>query len=257
MERELENAWKRYKKNGDQEAKEYLFARYAPMVKHIALKIAAGLPSHVDVDDLISSGVVGLIEAFKRFDLSRGLKFETYATPCVRGGILQQLRDLDWLPRSTRRRAQELERTCTRLEHELGRQPTEDELAEAMGVELSNLYTLMAKLARASMVSLDQMWESSDDESGGGTIADAVSDTSADAPSLAMEREEVKNILAEALENLPPQERLVITLYYYEDLTLKEIGKVLSVSESRVSQIHAKAATRLSGRLVRLRESLV
>lgn len=255
MEKELANAWKRYKENGDQEAKEYLFARYAPMVKHIALKIAAGLPSHVDVDDLISSGVVGLIEAFKRFDLSRGLKFETYATPCVRGAILQQLRDLDWLPRSTRRRAQELERACTKLEHELGREPTEDEVARELGVELSNLHTLLAKLARASMVSLDQMWES--DEESGGTIADVVSDVSADAPSLAMEREEIRNILAEAIENLPPQERLVITLYYYENLTLKEIGKVLNVSESRVSQIHAKAASRLSGRLARLKESLV
>ena len=221
---------------------------YLPIVKHIAGRIAMGVPRSVELDDLISAGVVGLIEAFNSFDAEKGVKFESYASIRIRGSILDELRAVDWAPRSTRAKSRELERAISSLENKMGRSPSEQEIADSLGVSLGDVHQLMDDIACSTLLSLDELTFGSDDDKPVPLVdtvgipgqSDALSD---------LEREEMKGLLVDSIGLLSDQERLVIALYYYEELTLKEIGQVMELSESRVSQIHTKAVLSLRGKL--------
>lgn len=241
--------WKKYKLHGDQQARDTLINQYAYLVKITAGRVVTSLPPNVDRDDLVGAGVVGLIKAVDQYDVTRQVKFETYAIALIRGAILEMLREEDWVPRSVRERAKNLERTYLRLEMELGRPATEQEVAEAMGVELDDLHSLLADTGRATLLSLDDVIVGTDG-SERIHLSDVINDDSV-SPSTEVEFKEMRRILGTAIERLPERERLVIALYYYEGLTFKEIGKVLSVSESRVYQLHTQAVLRLRGYLAR------
>jgi len=250
----IEDAWRRYKEENDKAAKEVLFAKYIPLVKHIATKMALKLPKHIDLRDLISYGLVGLAEAMERFDPSKGYKFETYAVPRIKGAILQELRDLDWAPRSIRRKANKLEEAYACLEAELGRAASDEEMADYLGMSLQQFHRLLEEIGCTSILSLDMLWENGDGSSV--CVLEQIADESTPDPLKAVEKEEMRQILAKAIEDLPEQERAVISLYYYESLTLREIGEILGVSESRVSQIHTKATLRLRSKLKRVERSM-
>jgi RNA polymerase sigma factor FliA len=211
----------------------------------VAGRLGSGLPAHVDEGDLVSYGLLGLIGAIERFDPDRDIKFETYAVSRIRGSIIDELRSLDWVPRSVRARAREIERAIAKLEAKLGRAPTDEEIADSIGISEDELQASLLDISRTSIAALDELWTSS--SHGGDPVAliDTIPDEASAEPQHAMADVEVRERLAEAIARLPERERLVITLYYYEELTLKEIGEVLGVTESRVSQLHTKAVLRL------------
>lgn len=252
----IENVWKELKINRRQKAKETLILHYAYLVKYVAGRIAISLPSHIEMGDLIGSGVIGLMDAIEKFNFSRGIKFETYATSRIRGAIMDELRSLDWTPRSSHRKARLLEKAYTSLENKLGRPASDEEVAEFLRIDLDALYKLINEAGPTTLLSLDAPLENRDR---GATMLriDTLENSSAISPASVLEREEMKDILAEAIGKLPAQEKLVIALYYYEGLILKEIGKTLGISESRVSQIHTKAIHRLRGKLKRAKAELV
>jgi RNA polymerase sigma factor FliA len=240
--------WATYKDTGDADARERLILNYSPLVKYVAGRVSSTLPQSVDTADLISYGLFGLIDAIEKYDPDRGIKFETYAIARIKGAIIDELRSLDWVPRSVRSRAREIEAAYVALETRLRRVPSDSELAEEMNLSLDELHDILSKLSYASVVSFEELWGGGDrDEHSDG--AASIPDHDADDPVAMFETEEVKHILAGAIERLPERERVVITLYYYEGLTLKEIGKVLGVTESRVSQLHTKAVLRMRAKL--------
>jgi RNA polymerase sigma factor for flagellar operon FliA len=247
---ELRDLWSRYK-GGDDRARERLVLAYSPLVKYVAGRLAAGLPAHVDEGDLISYGMVGLIGAIERFEPEREIKFETYAVARVRGAIIDELRSLDWVPRSIRSRARQIEQASTKLEHQLQRAPTEEELAEKLEMTLEEFQTALLDISHSSVLALDELWTVSDSSGDQVSLLDTIEDPNAVDPQDALDTTEVRDRLAETIETLPERERLVIALYYYESLTLREIGEVLGVTESRVSQLHTKAVLRLKGTLKR------
>jgi RNA polymerase sigma factor FliA len=221
---------------------------YLPLVKYIAGRIAIGLPKSVELDDLINAGVVGLIEAYNNFDMSKGVKFESYASMRIRGAILDELRAVDWAPRSTRAKSREMERSISSLENSLGRSPTEEEIAEDLDISLGDLYKLMDDLSSTTLLSLDDLTYGSADDKPVPLLDTLKAPERSDALS-DLERDEMRNLLVDSIEYLSEQERLVIALYYYEELTLKEIGQVMELSESRVSQIHTKSVLSLRAKL--------
>jgi RNA polymerase sigma factor FliA len=242
---ELRDLWRRYKVEGDASARERLVVAYSPLVKFVAGRLGSGLPSHVDDADLISYGLMGLIGAIERFDLERGIKFETFAMTRIRGAIIDELRSLDWVPRSVRARAREIEAAQSKLEHELQRAPTEDELAAKLGIDPEELRNSLLEIANSSVYALDELWTISDSSGDSVSLLDTISDPRADDPQESLASSEIKDRLTEGISSLPEREQLVIALYYYEHLTLREIGEVLGVTESRVSQLHTKAVMRL------------
>ena len=246
---ELRDLWRRYKRDGDSAARERLVVAYSPMVKFVAGRLGAGLPSHVEDADLISYGLMGLIGAIERFEPERGIKFETFAMTRIRGAIIDELRSLDWVPRSVRARAREIEEAQSKLEHELQRAPTEIELADKLGLTEDELQNSLLEIANSSVYALDELWAISDSSGDQVSLLDTISDPSAADPQEALDTSEVKDRLAEAIGSLPEREQLVVALYYYENLTLREIGEVLGVTESRVSQLHTKAMMRLKASL--------
>ncbi|MEE2657945.1 MAG: FliA/WhiG family RNA polymerase sigma factor [Candidatus Latescibacterota bacterium] len=221
---------------------------YLPLVKYIAGRLAIGLPRSVEMDDLINAGVVGLIEAYHNFDVEKGVKFETYASLRIRGSILDELRGMDWVPRSTRARSREIERVIARLENNMGRSPTEGELAEGLGVELKVYYAMIDDVSSTTLLSLDELSYGEDDDKPV-PLLDTLSSQDPVTALSRLETEELRNLLADSIGQLTEQERLVVALYYYEELTLKEIGKVLELSESRVSQLHTKSVLSLRVKL--------
>jgi RNA polymerase sigma factor FliA len=247
---ELRDLWRRYKNDGDERARERLVVAYSPLVKFIAGRMASSLPSHVDEADLVSYGLLGLIGAIERFELEREIKFETFAVARVKGAIIDELRSLDWVPRSVRSRARDIERANAALEAELGRPPTDEEMASKLGIEVSDFNDALLEIANSSVLALDDLWTFADPEGGGGQISvlDTIRDPGAADPEAEAQTVELKDRLADAIESLPERERLVIALYYYENLTLREIGEVLGVTESRVSQLHTKAVLALRSR---------
>jgi RNA polymerase sigma factor FliA len=248
---ELRELWRRYKSQGDDRARERLVVAYSPLVKFVAGRLGAGLPSHVDDADLISYGLMGLIGAIERFDPARGIKFETYAMTRIRGSIIDELRSLDWVPRSVRAQAREIEEAQARLEHELQRAPTEEELAERIGMDPEELRTHLLEIANSSVYALDELWTVLDSSGDKVSLLDTIPDPAAADPQAALDTGELKERLAEAIASLPERERLIVALYYYENLVLREIGQVLGVTESRVSQLHTKAVMRLKTQLQR------
>jgi RNA polymerase sigma factor for flagellar operon FliA len=241
--------WRTYRRSKDQALRDRLILTYAPLVKYVAGRLGSGLPAHVDEGDLVSYGLLGLIAAIERYDPDRDVKFETYAIARIKGSILDELRAMDWVPRSVRSRAREIERAMTELESKLGRAPNDEEIATKVGITTEELEDSLTDISRSSIAALDELWTVSG--SGGDTIAliDTIEDTQGPEPQSAFAQTEMREAIADAISRLPEREKLVITLYYYEDLTLREIGEVLGVTESRVSQLHTKAILRLKARL--------
>jgi RNA polymerase sigma factor for flagellar operon FliA len=243
----------RYVIGGLELTREEIVHKYLHLVKYVAGRISINLPPNVEINDLINDGILGLIDATEKYDDARGVKFETYAITRINGAILDALRALDWVPRAVRQRARELERVYQELEAEYGRAASPNEVAERMGLTRKELDVLMQKIRGTSVLSLEEFLPN---EKGYeipllGTLKDTETDVTS-----AVEAREVKAALVKAVEDLPPQERTVISLYYFEGLTLKEIKGVLNVSESRVSQIHAQAVIHLRGKLRGLTEDL-
>jgi RNA polymerase sigma factor FliA len=242
---ELRELWRRYKSDGDRHARERLVVAYSPLVKYVAGRTAAGLPPHVEEADLISYGLGGLIAAIERFDPSREIKFETYAIMRIKGAIIDELRAMDWVPRSVRARAREVERANAKLEHSLQRAPTDQELAGELKMTVEELNEALLTISHSSMVALDELWSTSDSSGDQVSLMDTLEDTTAPDPAKALDVGDLKDRIAGSIATLPEREKLVIALYYYENLTLREIGEVLGVTESRVSQLHTKAVLRL------------
>jgi RNA polymerase sigma factor for flagellar operon FliA len=240
--------WLEYTESRDQEIRDRLILTYAPLVKFVAGRVGANLPAHVDEQDLVSYGLLGLIGAIERFDPGREIKFETFAMARIRGAIIDELRSLDWVPRSVRTRARQIERAITVLEKELMRAPTDEEIAKKLGLTTEELDDSLGEISRTYIAALDELWSPS---GSGDTVAliDTIEDESGPDPELSLEQSEIREALAESISELPEREKLVVTLYYYEELTLREIGEVLGVTESRVSQLHTKAILRLKAHL--------
>jgi RNA polymerase sigma factor for flagellar operon FliA len=240
--------WQEYRQTRDRALRDRLILTYAPLVKFVAGRLGATLPSHVDEQDLVSYGLLGLIGAIERFDPDREIKFETYAIARIKGAIIDELRSLDWVPRSVRTRAREIERAIAELERTLMRAPTDAEIAAKVGITGTELEDSLTEISRTSIAALDELWS----PSGSGdqiSLIDTIEDQSGPNPEVSLEQTELKEALGEAISRLPEREKLVVTLYYYEELTLREIGEVLGVTESRVSQLHTKAVLRLKARL--------
>jgi RNA polymerase sigma factor FliA len=211
--------------------------------------MASGLPAHVEEADLISYGLIGLISAIERFDLGREIKFETYAIPRIRGAIIDELRSLDWVPRSVRARAREIERANAKLEHKLQRAPTDEEMANELEMSMEDFQEALVQISHSTIAALDELWTVSDSSGDQISLLDTLQDPDAPDPEKIVDQSELKDRVADAIARLPEREKLVIALYYYENLTLREIGEVLGVTESRISQLHTKAVLRLRSRL--------
>jgi RNA polymerase sigma factor for flagellar operon FliA len=241
--------WREYKADGTAEARERLILHYSPLVKFVAGRVAAGLPQSIEQSDLVSYGIFGLIDAIDKFDPGRGFKFETYAISRIKGAIIDELRSIDWVPRSVRAKARAVERAYSKLENELRRTPDDREVAAELGMSESELDAVLSQVSFTGLVALDELLSASgSDRSGSTSVGDTIADRAHD-PVEAFEVDEMKHLLADAINRMPDRERLVLTLYYYEGLTLSEIGGVLGVTESRVCQIHTKAILQLRGRL--------
>jgi RNA polymerase sigma factor FliA len=244
---ELEHLWRRYRREGDERARERLVVAYAPLVKAVAGRMSSHLPSHVEEADLISFGLVGLMAAVDRFEPKRDVKFETYAGPRIRGAILDQLRSLDWVPRSVRTQARAIERASVKLEQRFGRAPSDDELAVEVGITVRELRDALAQLSCSTVLTLDGLWTVSDSSGDQVALVDTLRDDDAADPLALLAAEDLRNVIGDALGRLPERERLVVGLYHYYNLTLREIGDVIGVSESRASQLHTRAMLRLRG----------
>ncbi len=251
-----ENLWEKFIRSNDQDIRDYFVVKYAPLVKYVAGKISMGMPSNIEFDDLVSYGIFGLIDAINKFDPARGIKFKTYAMTRIRGAIFDELRSIDWIPRSIRQKAKQIEVVIAELENKLGRTVDDEEIARELGVTPEEFQTLLSKLSGTSMLSLNDIWYLGDD-SDELSILETLEAPENMNPDILIEKQEIRDYIIDAIKKLPDKEKKVIVLYYYEDLTLKEIGEVLDVTESRVSQLHTKAIMRLRGRLGRIKSNIM
>jgi RNA polymerase sigma factor for flagellar operon FliA len=222
---------------------------YSPLVKYVAGRMASGLPAHVDEADLISYGLVGLISAIARFEPEREIRFETYAITRIKGAIIDELRSLDWVPRSVRARAREIERANSKLEHRLQRAPNDEEMAAELDMTVDEFQESLLQISNSTVAALDELWTVGDSSGDQVSLLDTLQDPRALDPAAVVDATELKDRVADAITRLPEREKLVVALYYYENLTLREIGEVLGVTESRISQLHTKAVLRLRSRL--------
>jgi RNA polymerase sigma factor for flagellar operon FliA len=245
---ELGRIWHAFKGDGDEEARERLILHYAPLVKYVASRVATGLPSSVEQADLVSYGMFGLIDALNKFEPGRGNKFETYAIPRIRGAIIDELRAMDWVPRSVRFKQREIEKAVIELETMLKRQPTERELAERLGLSTGELHDVITQISFVSVLALDETVSVGADRGESVALIDTLADKGFD-PSTGVESQETRGLLAAAINTLSEREKIVVTLYYFEGLTLAEIGEILGVTESRICQIHTKAVGMLRGQM--------
>ena len=244
----INEVWALYSKKKDPELRQKLLAEYLPLVKSVAGRMAMGFPRSVELSDLVSTGVIGLIEAFHNFDPSRGVKFETYAVPRIRGAILDELRALDWVPRSTRAKSRMIEKGLVKLENKLGKIPSKRELARSLKITVRELHNALGDVSGSTVLSLDELvYKEGDDRQV--PRVETVRSTQQEGVLSDIEQRELKDFMVSAIGGLSEQERLVVALYYYEELTLKEIGEVMQISESRVSQIHTKAIMKLRSML--------
>jgi len=240
--------WQEYKANNATEARERLILHYAPLVKFVAGRVATGLPQSIEQADLVSYGMFGLIDAIDKFEPARGFKFETYAISRIKGSIIDELRSIDWVPRSVRAKARAIERAYSKLENEYRRTPEDHELAAELEMSAEELARVLAQVSFVGLVALDELLSVGGGDHGPSTVGDMIADYGSD-PVEAFEVDEMKQIVAGAINRMSDRERLVLTLYYYEGLTLSEIGEVLGVTESRICQIHTKAILQLRARL--------
>ena len=245
---DTDGLWAAYKDAATREVRDQLILHYSPLVKYVAGRVAVGLPQNVEQADLVSYGIFGLIDAIEKFDPARGYKFETYAIARIKGAILDELRSIDWVPRSVRAKARSLEKAYAKLEAQLHRTPTDDELAAELGMSEEQLHAILSQISFVGLVALDEMLSVGGDRGESLSLGDTIADGN-DGPVAAYEVEEMRHILADAINRMPEREKIVLTLYYYEGLTLAEIGQVLGVTESRVCQIHTKAVLQLRSRI--------
>lgn len=242
--------WQRYRRDKDPAVREELITRYIYLVKYVAGRMASRLPSHVDLGDLTSAGLMGFLTAMDAYDPDREVDFPTYALNRIRGAILDELRGLDWAPRFLRKKAREVERALASLEQNFQRPPTDAEVAAHLQVSVPDYRGMLSQVSGATLLSLDEGWNEGGSD---GASRHAVQDSAEPDPFTQLARKERRAILGKLIEGLPDQEKTVLALYYYEELTMKEIGRVLDISESRVSQIHAASVLRLRARLRRHR----
>ncbi|MGI8427315.1 MAG: RNA polymerase sigma factor WhiG [Actinomycetota bacterium] len=252
--RELSQVWREFKAFGSPTVRDKLILHYAPMVKFVAGRMRSGLPSTVEQADLISYGIFGLIDAISKFEPDRAIKFETYAVSRIRGAIIDELRSIDWVPRSVRFKARQLEKKTGELENKLHRAPTDQEVAAAMQISVKELQAIYTQISTVSVAALDELILGGNEDSGRMPLIETLEDPAAESPEAAFEAEEMKEILSKVVDKLPERERKVVSLYYYEGLTLSQIGEVLGVSESRVCQMHTKAVFQLRSRLAEATE---
>jgi RNA polymerase sigma factor for flagellar operon FliA len=243
--------WKQYHKTRDPAIRESLILNYSHLIKYIAGRLNIYFGSNVEYDDLVSFGVFGLIDAIDKYDVTKGVKFETYASLRIRGAIIDSIREMDWVPRSLRQKNKELEKAYWEVENELGRSATDKDIADKLNVSLDEFHKLLNEVSVSSMVSLEDFLEQNYEIG-----VDVTSSNKKDRPEYEAELRELRDILGDAIEKLPEKEKMVLTLYYYEELTLKEISAIMKVSESRISQLHTKAIMRLRGKLARQRSLL-
>jgi RNA polymerase sigma factor for flagellar operon FliA len=225
-----------------------LILEHLPQIKYIAQRISTKLPSHVELNDLVSAGILGLLDAIEKFDPTRGVKFKTYAELRIKGAILDSLRNLDWAPRSLRKKSKDLERVYRDLEQRMGRPATDKEVCEAMGITLEEFYELVDQIKGLNLGSFQEL-SGQDDDKNSEPLVKYVPDAPQMDPFFVFHKSEIQGMLSTAIDTLPKKERLVVSLYYFDELTMKEIGKVLGVNESRVSQLHTKAMLRLRTKL--------
>ena len=247
MDPEIRQLWERYRDDPTPELREQLILHYAPIVKYVAGRVGVGLPNTIEHGDLVSYGMFGLRDALERFDLDKGVKFETYAITRIRGAIIDELRAVDWVPRSVRTKSRNLAKAIQHLQGELKRTPTDEELAAHMGVTLEELHDMLEQVQLTSMAALDEVL-STDGE--GLTLVDTIEDTSETRPDENVDELATRAVLSEAIDQLSDRERRVIALYYFEGLTLAQIGDILGVTESRICQIHTKAVLSLRSEMV-------
>ena len=245
----LAQLWDDYVDTREGALRDRLILHYAPLVKYVAGRVGVGLPPNIEQADLVSYGIFGLIDAIEKFDVNRAIKFETYAISRIKGAIIDELRSIDWIPRSIRSKAREVERAYAALEAKLHRTPTEPEVAAELGIKLDDLHAIFGQVSFVNVVALDELLNVNGEKGDKVSLVDTLEDTKAEDPVQAFESEETKHLLAKAINNLPEREKIVVTLYYYEGLTLAEIGQVLGVTESRICQMHTKAVLQLRGKL--------
>ncbi len=247
---DVKQLWAEYKETGDRRLRDQLIVRYSPLVKFVAGRVSAGLPRTIEQADLVSYGMFGLIDAIDKFDTSRSIKFETYAITRIKGAIIDELRSIDWVPRSVRAKARSVEQAYGALEASLGRAPSDAEVAAELQISETDLQQIFGQISYVGIVALDEVISGGrPDRADSTTFGDTLADVG-EGPMAAYEVEEMKQILAGAINRLGDREKIVLTLYYYENLTLSQIGEVLGVTESRVCQIHTKAVMQLRGRLL-------
>jgi RNA polymerase sigma factor FliA len=242
VEPEIRSLWERYKETASDVAREELILTYAPLVKYVAGRVGVGLPNTIEHGDLVSYGMFGLIDAIERFDLSKGVKFETYAITRIRGAIIDELRSVDWVPRSVRTKARNLAKAIQKLQGELKRSPTDEELADELDVSLEDLHTMLEEVSLTNVAALDESLNVEGDDI---ALVDTIEDESLVGPEERVDDIAIKGVLGEALHGLSEREQTVIGLYYFEGLTLAQIGEILGVTESRICQIHTKAVLSL------------
>jgi RNA polymerase sigma factor FliA len=240
--------WETYKANGDPGARERLILQYSPLVKYVAGRVSIGLPATIEHADLVSYGMFGLIDAIEKFDLAKGVKFETYAIARIKGAIIDELRSIDWIPRSVRSKARDVEKALTKLEVELRRTPTEAELSAELDISLKELRQTLTQVSLVSLVALDESFAGDDSERQ--ALVDTLQDPKAPDPEASYEDVELRSLLAESVNRMSEREKTVIVLYYFESMTLAQIGEVLGVTESRVCQMHTKAVLSLRAKML-------
>jgi len=246
---DVQHLWEEYKAQPSQATRDKLILHYAPLVKYVAGRVSVGLPANIEQGDLISYGIFGLIDAIDKYDPTRNIKFETYALARIKGAIIDELRAIDWVPRSIRAKARQVEKAYTALENRLHRAPTNQEIADELGLSLPELEDIFTQISFVGLVALDELLTSGGERGEGVTLGDTIADAKGEDPVHAFEVDEMKHLLADAINRLTEREKIVVTLYYYEGLTLAEIGQVLGVTESRVCQMHTKAILQLRSRL--------
>ena len=255
-EKEEDLLWEEFRKTRSSKFRDKFIRQYMPLVKYVAGKVAVGMPNSVEFDDLVGFGQFGLLDAINKYDPEKGVKFKTYAVTRIRGAIFDELRQIDWVPRSVRQKSREIEDAIVSLEARLGRTASDAEIADSLNMSEDEYHRTIMKVSGTSVISLNEVWYSGDDNDSM-SIGDSIEAPASLNPDTIAEREEIKKVIMKAINELPEKEKRVIVLYYHEDLTFKEIGEVLEVSESRISQLHAKANLHLRAKLTNVRKGIL